>query len=198
MDDNKLNLSLVEGYLDDTDLEVISVCNEEQCMNAVKEQKLDLILMDMWLESSNGKALAQKVRKHLNPVKVPIVAFTANLIEDVKGFDDIIYKPVTRDELCSHLAKFLSCQVDEVEITEEFKPAQVFDKSIVKQFDEKLNSKIKVCLKTLSINDVSEIIELLKTYNKESYLPLINTLERDLRAFDIKGIEEFLKQLVKA
>ena len=197
VDDNSLNLQLVEGYLDDTDLQVICVTNEEECLLALKENTVDLILMDMWLESTSGKIVTRKARRALSPRKIPIIAFTANMIEGAKGFDGILYKPATREDLCFCLSKFLSCQLDEVESVEN-KNTLSFDFEIVRDFDKELIEKIKSTLVTLSINDITELIELLRSYDKSSYQSFIQFLESNLKTFDLSEIESSLKKLLKA
>ena len=198
VDDNQLNLRLVEGFLEESGLEVISVTNEEECLNSLKENSVDLILMDMWLEKTNGKLLARKVSKALIPQKVPIIAFTANMIEGAKGFDDILYKPVTSDELCSLLAKFLKCKIDDNSIEENIADFVDLDLSVINEFDSLVSGKLKSALKNLSINDISELIELLKSYNKSSYNMLIQILEKNLKKFELGEIENLLKKLVSS
>ena len=194
VDDNRLNLQLVEGYLEDSGLQVICVKDEEECLAALSSHSVDLVLMDMWLEKTNGRKLARKAKKVINLKKVPFIAFTANMTEEVKGFDDILYKPVSADELCALLARFLPCEVHdssgpELIIHEEL------DLEIAKEFDSEIKEKVQSTLKNLSINDISELIELLKSYHKSSYNSLIHFLETKLKNFDLSEIENCLKKL---
>ena len=73
------------------------------------EKSFDLVLTDMWMPMLDGVGLVKAIRADpaLSGMRVVVVTadveFRAKFAED--GFDDILLKPVTRDNLVELLAK---------------------------------------------------------------------------------------------
>ncbi|MDO5979921.1 response regulator [Flavivirga spongiicola] len=97
VEDNKINQVVTQNLLKKANYESFVVSNGLEALNAAKNNKFDLILMDINMPIMNGKEATNNIRKF--DVNIPIIALTASDVDSVKrdcngiGFNDIIYKP---------------------------------------------------------------------------------------------------------
>jgi len=109
VEDNLLNQKVVGFYLKKKNYEVISVTNWRDALDKVKNEPLDLILMDIMLPEMNGFEITAEIRKwekeEKKEEKIPIVAVTANTLDNDKekclkaGMNDYLPKPFTAEDL---------------------------------------------------------------------------------------------------
>ena len=96
-EDNKINQIVTRNLLEKSNFECEIVQNGLECVNAVKENTYDLILMDINMPIMNGNEATIEIRK-THP-QIPIIALTAADLEEVKrdfgsiGYNGIITKP---------------------------------------------------------------------------------------------------------
>ena len=96
-EDNKINQIVTRNILEKSNFECEIVQNGLECVNAVKENTYDLILMDINMPIMNGNEATIEIRK-THP-QIPIIALTAADLEEVKndfdsiGYNGIITKP---------------------------------------------------------------------------------------------------------
>lgn len=101
-EDSKEIQLLIKKFLEDTEMEVSIVNNGLEAIQKVKNQKPDIIFLDIRMPLMDGFETLKILRTMLD---VPIIAFTAfSSIEDQKksleaGFTDHIKKPFTKKEL---------------------------------------------------------------------------------------------------
>lgn len=94
----KINLELF-GY------EVITAKDGIQGYALVKQEKPDLVVLDVMMPEVDGYTVAKRIRENQQTNHIPILMLTAlNMVEDkVKGFDigvdDYLVKPFEMDEL---------------------------------------------------------------------------------------------------
>jgi len=112
VDDIAYNRELIRSFLADTQLSVIGALDGENCLDLLKIQKPDLILMDLRMPGLSGYETTRRINKLFEKDPIPIIAFTASsmkhdekLINEL--FDDYLRKPVGRNELLECLTKFL-------------------------------------------------------------------------------------------
>ncbi|MDD7886666.1 hybrid sensor histidine kinase/response regulator [Flavivirga sp. 57AJ16] len=97
VEDNKINQVVTQNLLKKANYESLVVSNGLEALNAAKNNKFDLILMDINMPIMNGKEATNHIREF--DVNIPIIALTASDVDSVKndcngiGFNDIIYKP---------------------------------------------------------------------------------------------------------
>ncbi len=78
-------------------------------LRSMGAKSFDLVLTDMWMPRLDGVGLVKAIRadSELSGMRVVVVTadveLRAKFAED--GFDDILLKPVTRDNLVALLAK---------------------------------------------------------------------------------------------
>ena len=98
---------LLEGWNIDIDVAV----NGQIAVDKVRENKYDLVLMDLQMPVMDGYSASAEIRKFNNTI--PIVALTASASNDVKekvlhvGMQDYVTKPFNPNELFSRIKKYM-------------------------------------------------------------------------------------------
>lgn len=108
-DDNGLR-ELIRINLEHEGYGVIQAANGLQCLNTVREQRPDMVILDVMMPEMDGLEACGKVREFS---QVPILMLTAKVqSEDVitgldKGADDYLIKPFNMDELSARIRALL-------------------------------------------------------------------------------------------
>jgi len=108
-DDNGLR-ELIRINLEHEGYKVIQAANGVQCVQAVREQRPDLVIMDVMMPEMDGLEACGKVREFS---QTPILMLTAKVqSEDVitgldRGADDYLIKPFNMDELSARIRALL-------------------------------------------------------------------------------------------
>ena len=113
VEDNKINqmvateLLKIEGF-------IVTVANNGRiALELLKEQKFDLILMDILMPEMDGYEATRAIRTNLQISNIPIVAMTANAMSGDRelcleaGMNDHVAKPIEPKELYKTLVKWL-------------------------------------------------------------------------------------------
>lgn len=113
VEDNKINAMVMDKMLSRNDSHVIIAENGSQALKVVKEETLDLILVDinLGLNQMDGCELLQRFRKLEILKNIPVFAVTAYAMPGDKqrfisiGFDNYFSKPINFDQLLSVISK---------------------------------------------------------------------------------------------
>lgn len=114
VDDIPTNTLLLQMMLEQSGLHVFTAQNAEEAVEQVKENKPDLILLDILMPGTDGFTMAKQLKEHPDHMDIPIIFLTAlNSPNDiVKGFqlgaDDYITKPFNKEELLVRVRHQLS------------------------------------------------------------------------------------------
>ena len=113
VDDNDMNLEVMEGLLRDTKIQTDLVDSGKECVEKVKENRYDCILLDQMMPQMSGQDTLNKMNE-LDILKgTPVVALTADAIIGAKenylsmGFTDYLSKPVKYDALEQLLKEYI-------------------------------------------------------------------------------------------
>jgi len=87
VDDNQNNLLLEKDLLELAGFEVFSAENALDGIQIAREEKLDVIIMDVRLPDMLGTEAARVLRNDIIPCGVPIIFVTASLMAD--GMDEV-------------------------------------------------------------------------------------------------------------
>ena len=107
VDDNQINLRIVEGLLKQTSIQIDKKTNGYDCLEAVKNNKYDLILLDHMMPQMDGMEVLNRLKAMENNMskEAHVIALTANAVVGAKeeyighGFDDYLAKPIDVKEL---------------------------------------------------------------------------------------------------
>lgn len=102
VDDEEQLRSLISYALSSAGMDVTSVGTGHDALAVVKEQRIDLIVLDVLLPDANGVDLCRQIRRH---TQAPVVFLTvrsdqADVIKGLEaGGDDYLAKPFSVEEL---------------------------------------------------------------------------------------------------
>ena len=117
VDDIPLNLLLVQKMLSRFNFKLRTTANGQLALDAVAEEKPDLILLDLMMPGIDGFEVIRRLRANPETADIQIVILSAlNSNEDiVKGFNvganDLIMKPIIMEKL-------LSCVITQLQLVE--------------------------------------------------------------------------------
>lgn len=116
VEDNLINQRLIKLLLKEYGLNVVTASDGEEGVEACRNQKFDIVFMDIDMPVKDGILATQEIKAQegMSRVgKMPIIALTALAMEGdreyilAKGLDDYISKPLTREKLEYILHKYL-------------------------------------------------------------------------------------------
>lgn len=108
VDDNKLNIKVARKALQDFNPTLDECYDGIECIEKVKNNKYDLILMDIMMPNMNGEEALAKLKED-SSFEIPVIALTADAIAGSQekyieeGFVDYLSKPFTKDDISKKL-----------------------------------------------------------------------------------------------
>lgn len=112
VDDNKLNIKVATRLLSDLPYEIDECYNGKECLEKLKSNSYDLILMDIMMPEMDGEATIQELRNS-SDFKTPVIALTADAVAGAnekymsEGFIDYLAKPFKKEDLENKIVKVL-------------------------------------------------------------------------------------------
>ena len=113
IDDEQLNLELLRFILERNEYKYVGTSDDDYFFELLKEQRPDLILLDVVMPRIEGFELCEKIKEFPEYRDIPIIFLTGkvNVKDKVKGFQvggvDYVTKPFNEQELiariCTHI-----------------------------------------------------------------------------------------------
>jgi PAS domain S-box-containing protein len=116
VEDNKINQLVISEQLSDLGIKCDITENGEEAVNYLKDNKVDLILMDCQMPIMDGYEATEEIRKmgdQYSSTSLPIIALTADALEGNSqkcidaGMNGYLTKPLTEERLVNALSKWL-------------------------------------------------------------------------------------------
>jgi two-component system alkaline phosphatase synthesis response regulator PhoP len=118
IDDDQDFVEATKVILETRPYEVIVASNGDEGLRRAKEEKPDLILLDVIMPVRNGFSAAEQLKKDPELAKIPTLMLTAFAVKGMqssipvsRGFaletEDYIDKPVSPEELLARVEKYL-------------------------------------------------------------------------------------------
>ena len=114
VEDIFVNRQLIKEYLKDTNIRIIEAEDGKEAISLAKEERPDIILMDIRMPVMDGCEATQYLKKDKTLKKIPVIALTASGMKTDKakimesGFDGFLMKPVQISDLFKELTSFLT------------------------------------------------------------------------------------------
>ena len=131
IDDHEETVRVVKFILEQRGYEVITAISGETGITLAKEDRPDLILLDVMMPGLNGVEVCRQLRADTDFDTVPIVMFTAKDKVDDKwagfeaGADDYLTKPTAPDELDRRIQVLLKRAAQAEDVVQEFESLAV-------------------------------------------------------------------------
>ena len=112
VDDNNLNLKVASRLLKNYKITPDTCVSGFECLDKVKDNKYDLILMDDMMPKMSGVETFKKLKEDKG-FNTPVIILTANAVSGMKekylneGFNDYLAKPIDKLELDRVLGEYL-------------------------------------------------------------------------------------------
>src|SRR5438445_5812976 len=120
VDDEPVNRELLHAYLDGSDHELIDAASGEMALVLTKEQRPDLVLLDVMMPGLDGFETTRRLKAELTNELLPVVLVTALADHESRlrglraGADEFLTKPVDRHELLLRVSNLLSLRAHQV------------------------------------------------------------------------------------
>lgn len=121
-EDNKFVQGLLINIFEQTEARVTVKDDGSQVLEAINEQKPDLVLLDYQMPQLDGVETTKEIRKKYSTKELPIFLITADVINTNKevikeiGINKIIYKPIKAEKLIDQVQQVLCNQNDKVKV----------------------------------------------------------------------------------
>lgn len=185
VEDNEMNQRLMKHLLSQWHLFFTIVNSGKEAVETLKEEKFDLILMDIQMPEMDGYTAAQLIRQELK-IDTPVVAMTAHVLAGEKekciryGMNDYISKPIKEQALLDIIVRYISS----------YTVQPIREKNIPD--DKKLSSYKYINLQYMqAISSGSKEYEKTVTEHFIEIMPIdIETLEHALKIKDFDTIKQ--------
>ena len=113
VEDNEKNMKLVRDILQYRGHTTIEAITGGDGVRLAREQRPDLVLMDIQLPDINGIEAFERIRANAETAKVPVIAFTASVTTGDRsrigdaGFDGFLGKPINLKEFLETMRRTL-------------------------------------------------------------------------------------------
>lgn len=114
VEDNEMNRDMLSRRLARRGFEVVLAVDGEQGVQMAKEERPDLILMDMSLPVLDGWGATRQIKADSSTQSIPLIALTAHAMTGDRdkalqaGCDDYDTKPIELPRLLSKMERLLS------------------------------------------------------------------------------------------
>ena len=118
VDDTKMNLTVIEGLLRQTMIQIRTAQSGKETLELAAKEKFDVILLDHRMPEMDGIETLEAL-KTMDPnpnAETPVIALTANAVAGARemyleaGFSDYLTKPIDAGKLEYTLASFLPAE----------------------------------------------------------------------------------------
>ena len=118
VDDNEMNLFVVQNLLKKTQIGITCCDRGEKCLELVKKNVFDVILLDHMMPGMDGIETLKRLKTMEGNLckENPVIALTANAIVGVRemylqeGFDDYLSKPIESEKLEQMLKHYIPAE----------------------------------------------------------------------------------------
>ncbi|MFC2087507.1 response regulator [Bacteroidota bacterium] len=113
VDDIVLNRYLLKELTKKMNVDIFEANNGREAIDIIQNNEINMVLMDIEMPVMNGIETTDYIRNelHLSESKLPVIAITAHINEylgeslDTVGFNEIITKPYTPDQIINIISK---------------------------------------------------------------------------------------------
>lgn len=212
VDDIQLNRDMLVGMLEDYNFKLMSAANGKECVDMVKLEKPDLILLDMKMPVMSGEEVLIFLKGNSEYSNIPVIAITASILKEDEEHakercDDYLKKPVNKTTLIHSLMKYLP--YDKVESVKQEGVVSSYYEVLAKltadedvlKFIRERHDYINNLLTGMAINEIISFSEILnaraRSLNNINLIVVSEILKNLAGNFDIDEIKNILREFLK-
>ena len=113
VEDHPDSAVLAQRFLASRGITVVMVIDGASALERIREERPDLVLMDMQLPGVSGYEVTRQIKEDEELGRIPVIALTAYALKGDRektlaaGCDDYLSKPVDLDRLADVVQRFL-------------------------------------------------------------------------------------------
>jgi signal transduction histidine kinase len=179
VEDDPVARLLVQRVLKAEGHEVLEAEGGLSGIDVARQQRPDLILMDINIPDMNGYACATRLKSLPETHNIPIIALTANIIEGDReralatGCDGYIAKPIDVDTLPGQVAAFLRGKRERVEAEEKVQLLEEHTRQLVDSLEQTITELREANAKLRRMEKVKADFIVLASHELRTPLTLI-------------------------
>jgi len=114
VDDTPLFIKLAKDFFRREQVEILTAEDGDQAVAIVKQEKPDLVFMDLYMPKLNGDEACRQIKSDFEVGATPIVIVTSSSQQHdlerclAAGCNDIVHKPLTREDCLNTSRKFIT------------------------------------------------------------------------------------------
>lgn len=111
VDDSKTDISIIRKQLRNSSYLIVEGKDEQTALQHLFSEKIDLVLLDIYLEKENGLSLCRRIRRNMLCDFIPVVMYSwgatkDNIIKSLRaGAQDFLAKPFNKEILLKKIKK---------------------------------------------------------------------------------------------
>lgn len=113
VDDDAMNVRMAEFILKQQQYQVLKANSGMECLEVLKSQQVDLVLLDIEMPGMNGMQTLERIREEEKLLEIPVMFLTASTeLEDMEnarrlGAAGYVKKPFLPQELLDRVEKVI-------------------------------------------------------------------------------------------
>lgn len=123
VDDEELNVRVARKYLRNWGFEsVISVTDSLAAINRIRDEKPDLVLLDIMMPEISGMDILRHLRGESDTRHLPVIILSAHVEDEIRhealkgGANDFLTKPIDSNELLPRVRNLLSLRANQTRL----------------------------------------------------------------------------------
>ncbi|MCV2401325.1 ATP-binding protein [Marinomonas sp. C2222] len=191
VEDNIINKKVIQGYLEETKLQLSVAENGEEAIKKIYSEEYDLVLMDIQMPVMDGLTATRIIRQSPSYKDLPIIAMTAHVSKEAReqslnaGMNDHLDKPINKSELYKTLQQHLN--------TKKLNRGSNPDTDN-KGHDEASYEKILSKLKTIDTLDIEKAISNLNG-KQDLYIELVSAFYIKYQCFSVNENSDIVSMI---
>ncbi len=217
VEDIESNRQVIRGYMQSHNIKILEAGDGLEAIQMVREHRPGLVLMDIQMPIMDGHQAIKILKADPDLKVVPIIALTASAMKHQKEeiqkiCEGYLKKPVAKNELIYHLAKFLphikehkaeekSAQTTDfknyMEVLRQY-PANEFPQELISLFINELKPIYDEIKETLSMDETEDFATRIVNTSNDFDIPALTEygkrLTEAVQNFQLDFMEELIKQ----
>ncbi len=204
VDDIQVNCRLIKDFFRKSPVKVSSAANGKEALELLRQEKPDLILMDLKMPVMDGYEATAIIKKDPTLATIPVIAMSASVLSFDKTdslFDGSLTKPFQISDLGQEVARFLKYESDSQPLPPPSQePAAITINSLPADLIKKTHTLlISHDKKSGNLSDASRLGQEIEQLGEDENHPGLILMGKKLRAsaekFDILSVEQLQAEL---